>query len=243
MATVAYDKVTIRVIRCTLLLTLSFLQIACVVQPPVTPGDPSYAPVLPQMPMPEEVNDGAIYRSDLAVSLFTDRKARRVGDVITIVLSERTSSTKSSKVGVDKDSNVSIAGDSASTNNSTLLGTNPSFKNFNLPTDLTGSRTFEGEADADQSNSLSGRISVTVAQVLPNGNLVVRGEKWMTLNRGDEYIRVSGIVRPDDISDENTLRSTQLANARITYSGTGEFADSQQMGWLSRFFNSPIWPF
>lgn len=84
---------------------------------------------------------------------------------------------------------------------------------------------------------------MTVAEVLPNGNLVVRGEKWMTLNRGDEFIRISGIVRPDDISPNNTVVSTRLANAQISYSGTGTLADSQSMGWLARFFNSEYWPF
>jgi len=71
----------------------------------------------------------------------------------------------------------------------------------------------------------------------------VRGEKWITLNRGDEYIRISGIIRPEDVSQENTISSTKLANARISYSGTGELAESQSMGWVSRFFNNPLWPF
>lgn len=222
---------------------LILLQSACVIQAPVMQGDPSYAPVLPLPTPTPPTSSGSIYSDAMAISLFSDSKARRVGDVITVVLSERTSSTKSSNIDIGKDSSVSITGDTATSNNGTLLGTNPSFKNLGLPTDLSGNRSFEGEADADQSNSLSGNISVTVADVLPNGNLVVRGEKWITLNRGDEFIRVSGIARLEDITPQNTLRSYQLANAKITYSGTGEFADSQQMGWLSRVFNSPIWPF
>jgi flagellar L-ring protein precursor FlgH len=109
--------------------------------------------------------------------------------------------------------------------------------------DLSGSRSFEGEADASQSNSLSGAITVTIADVLPNGNLVVRGEKWLTLNQGEEFIQVSGIVRPQDVTTANTVLSTQIADARITYSGKGTLADSNRMGWLARFFNSPVWPF
>lgn len=216
---------------------------ACVVHAPVAPGDPAFAPVMPTPAALPPSTEGAIYNTNTAMSLFTDSRAHRVGDIITIVLKERTTSTKSSNITVDKESNVNITGDTATSNNSTLLGTNPSFKNLNLPTNLVGTREFAGEADADQSNSLSGNITVTVANVLPNGNLVIRGEKWMTLNRGDEYIRISGIARPEDITPENTLQSFQLANAQIAYSGSGEFADSQQMGWLSRFFNSPIWPF
>ncbi|MDP3368030.1 MAG: flagellar basal body L-ring protein FlgH, partial [Pseudomonas sp.] len=94
-----------------------------------------------------------------------------------------------------------------------------------------------------QSNSLSGSVTVTVAEVLPNGVLVVRGEKWLTLNTGDEMVRISGLVRADDISSSNTVSSTRIADARLTYSGTGSFADASQPGWLSRFFLSPMWPF
>ncbi len=106
-----------------------------------------------------------------------------------------------------------------------------------------GTREFESTGDADQSNSLSGNITVSIAEVLPNGVLRVRGEKWLTLNRGDEYIRLSGLVRPEDIAPDNTVQSTRLADARISYSGTGEVHDANAMGWLAKFFISPIWPF
>ncbi len=219
---------------------LCTLQTACVVQQAPRPDDPYYAPVtMPAGPV-SAPSSGSIYGNSRAVSLFEDNKARRIGDMITIVLSERTSSSKSSSITVDKDSKVGISG---STNGNTLLGTEPSFANMGLPTDISGTREFEGESDADQSNSLSGNITVTVVDVLHNGNLVVRGEKWITLNQGDEFIRISGIVRPQDVTADNRVQSMQLANARITYSGRGSFAESQQMGWLSRFFNSPVWPF
>ena len=100
-----------------------------------------------------------------------------------------------------------------------------------------------GDAEANQSNSLSGSITVTVAEVLPNGILAVRGEKWITLNTGDELVRISGLVRSEDISQYNTVLSTRVADARITYSGTGAFANASQPGWLSQFFLSPLWPF
>ena len=93
------------------------------------------------------------------------------------------------------------------------------------------------------SNSLSGNITVTVHDVLPNGVLMVKGEKWLTLNQGDEYIRISGMVRPQDIGSDNTVESTKLADARIAYSGTGSVNDSNVMGWMSRFFIGAIWPF
>jgi len=87
------------------------------------------------------------------------------------------------------------------------------------------------------------RITVTVADVLPNGIIAVRGEKWMTLNTGDELVRIAGMVRADDIATDNTVPSTRIADARITYSGTGSFADASQPGWFDRFFLSPLFPF
>ena len=230
----------IRSAKQLVLFTMLILQVACIIPAAVRPDDPAYAPKLPITAQLPRTTAGAIYNPGSAHSLFTDNKASRIGDVITIVLSEQTISKKSSAVSIEKDSEVSIAEDA---NGNTLLGTNPTFNNMSLATSIGGEREFDGGAEADQSNSLSGNISVTVADILPNGNLVVRGEKWITLNRGDEFIRVSGIVRPEDITTDNTVRSYKLANARISYSGRGSLADSQQMGWLSQFFNSPIWPF
>ena len=90
---------------------------------------------------------------------------------------------------------------------------------------------------------MNGSITVTVAEVLPNGNMIVRGEKWLTLNQGEEYIQISGIVRPQDVRTDNTIFSTLVADARIAYSGKGMLANANSPGWLARFFNSPIWPF
>lgn len=197
--------------------------------------DPAYAPTIASnMPVPQRT-DGSLYQDAYGVSLFNDRKAHFVGDVITVTLSERTVSRKSSGVNTSKNSGLDF-------NAGPLLGVNPTIKGNELTTSMEQSRTFDGSADADQSNSLQGNITVTVAEILPNGNMVVRGEKWITLNRGDEFIRISGIVRPEDIAPDNTIVSTRLANAKISYSGTGELAATQKMGWLSRFFNSDLWP-
>jgi len=209
---------------------------ACARTPTPKPGDPYYAPTVSSATNLPPRTEGSLFQQTYGLSLFDDRKALRVGDIITISLTERTVSRKSSGVNVKKDSSTEF-------NAGPLLGTVPSFNGKTLDTSLSQKRDFGGDADADQSNSLQGNITVTVAEVLPNGNLVVRGEKWMTLNRGDEFIRISGIVRPDDISPDNTVVSTRLANAQISYSGTGALADSQSMGWLSRFFNSEYWPF
>lgn len=199
------------------------------------PDDPAYAPTIAaNMPVPQRT-EGSLYQDAYGLNLFDDRKAHFVGDVITVTLSERTVSRKSSGVNTSKNSGVDF-------NAGPLLGVNPTIKGNELTTNLEQGRTFDGSADADQSNSLQGNITVTVAEILPNGNLIVRGEKWITLNRGDEFIRISGIVRPDDIAPDNTVLSTRLANAKISYSGTGALASTQSMGWLSRFFNSELWP-
>jgi len=113
------------------------------------------------------------------------------------------------------------------------------------PLDLrySDSMNTKRESDAAQSNSLSGSISANVMQVLNNGNLVIRGEKWISINNGDEFVRLTGIVRSQDIRPDNTIDSPRVANARIQYSGTGTFADVQKMGWLSSFFMGSWWPF
>lgn len=199
--------------------------------------DPAYAPTMAaSMPIPQRT-EGSLYQDSYGMSLFNDRKAHYVGDVITVTLTEKTVSKKSSGVAVNKNSGVEMDAGTI------LGGVAPAYKGLGLETDIGHNRTFAGDADADQSNSLEGNITVTVAEILPNGNLIVRGEKWITLNRGDEFIRISGIVRPEDIAPDNTIISTRLANARISYSGTGALADSQSMGWMSRFFNSSYWPF
>ena len=206
----------------------------CVHQPP-QPNDPYYAPVLHPQPLPAAPTSGSLYSENTAIGLYEDRKARRVGDIITIQLRESTTSSKSSTTEVTKESDVNIP---ATGTLGTLLGNHYP----ELATNLAAEREFSGGADADQRNRLQGDISVTVVDVYPNGTMAVRGEKWMTLNRGDEYIRISGLVRPGDVGPDNTIISTKIANARISYSGTGTLADSQQMGWLGKFFNSPIWP-
>lgn len=211
------------------------LAAGCTVSRPEKPDDPYFAPKLVPTASRAAPQDGGLY-TDAGLDLFSDRKARRPGDIITIVLKESTVSQKKSNLNATKDT-------AASLDNPTLLGAPLGLGKLDLSASITGKRDFKGKGDAAQSNNLQGNISVTVSDILPNGVLVVRGEKWLTLNRGDEYIRISGMVRPDDIGPDNTVLSTRVANARISYSGTGAMADGSQMGWLSRFFNSGFWPF
>ena len=115
--------------------------------------------------------------------------------------------------------------------------------NSTILNSLESATEFSGGGDSDQSNSLSGTITAVVAKVLPNGLLLVQGEKWFQLNRGEEYVRVSGLIRPEDVSGDNTVSSLRLADARIAYSGTGELAQANTAGWLTRFFLGTVFPF
>lgn len=201
------------------------------------PNDPFYAPILPEIPRQKVAEDGAIFQSDMANNIFSDVKARRVGDIITVNLQENTRATKSAGSSTSKDTNVNV---------NPIVGLGGNALNIggeSVQLGLGASNSFDGDASANQSNTLVGNISVTVVQVLANQNLLVRGEKWLTLNNGDEYIRLTGVVRPADVSPSNEIESTKIANARIQYSGTGSFASGQEKGWLSDFFSSEYWPF
>jgi len=210
---------------------------ACGTLNPPRPGDsPEYRPVAPIAPVPAGANNGAIFQASQAQGLFEDYKARRVGDLVTVELVEKTDAKKSSATSTSKDSGLDMSLGDISVAGRTLAGTDL------LAASGNGSRTFDGAGDSSQSNSLTGDITVTVAEVLPNGNLVIQGEKWLSINQGSEYVRLRGIIRPVDISTTNTIQSTQIANAEVSYAGTGTLRDSNAPGWLTRFFNSPIWP-
>lgn len=216
--------------------TVMLLLGACASQPRTAPDDPHFAPVMAPAPQPLAGSNGSLFQTSGAMDLFSDRKATRVGDIITIMLDEATVSQKSSNVGISKESDVTVP-------EASFLGRGITAGGLTLGANLGAQREFSGEADAAQRNNLRGNITVSVVDVWPNGTLVIRGEKWMTLNHGDEFIRISGLVRPDDVTPENTVLSTKVANARISYSGTGDLAESQSMGWLGRFFNGSYWPF
>lgn len=209
----------------------------------VRPNDPHFAPAMPQKQHKARPKNGSLFLEYQGIALFGNSNNHRVGDIIEVTLDEKTVSTKSTGIAIDKSSDLSLL----EGGNPTVFGKDttkklPIIGDVTLPLSASQSRSFGGDASADQSNSLRGSISVTVTKILPNGNLMVRGEKWMTLNRGDEYIRISGMLRKEDVSLQNTVSSTKLANARISYSGTGDLANSQKIGWLGRFFNSIFWP-
>ncbi len=196
------------------------------------PDDPAYAPALPEESYTDVVPNGSIYSLyNNSNGLYTDTKAHRVGDIISVTLEESTSAKKSADTDISSNNSMNLGAVSVGGKTLKLKGrdTSASFSNTDK---------FEGEGSANQSNSLKGSISVSVVRVFANGNLQVRGEKWLMLNNGDEYVRVTGIIRPEDISSDNSVSSQRIADARIQYGGTGDLANSNKRGWLSRFFNS-----
>lgn len=205
----------------------------------MTEADDVY--VEPEPPAPATA--GAIYQAERGVALFEDVRARRVGDTVTVVLSEQTAASKSASTSTSKDNSVDI-------DNPTLFGSPLGFRSgalssgdLTLENSLQSNKDFSGEGESEQSNELSGSITATVIEVLPNGYLRIRGDKLIAINKGDEHIRLTGIIRPIDIGTDNTISSTLVANARIAYGGSGVIADASDMGWLSKFFNSRWWPF
>lgn len=222
-----------------LLLLLTLGLGACSSLTPPQPGDsPNYRPTPPQPPLAANANRGAIFQAAQSQGLFEDYKARRVGDMVRVQLAEKTNAKKSTATSTTKSSEVAMdVGSPTILGRSVIPGALPL-----LSAAGTGDRTFDGSGDSSQSNQLSGEITVTVAEVLPNGNLMVQGEKWLGINQGNEFVRLRGIIRPVDISATNTVQSTQIANAELYYGGTGAVQDSNAQGWLSRFFNHPVWP-
>lgn len=195
------------------------------------------------MSPPERIDNGSIFQPNRGMVLYEDIKARNVGDMITIVLSEQTNASKSASTSTSKDNAIDVT-------NPTLLGLPTAFsssllssRDMSLASSLESSKSFSGEGDSAQSNQLSGSVTALVTGVLPNGYLRVEGEKNISINQGEEYVRIKGIIRPVDIRSNNSILSTQVANAVISYGGNGVIANSNDMGWLGKFFNSKWWPF
>jgi flagellar L-ring protein FlgH len=181
--------------------------------------------------------DGAIYQSGRDVALFENATAHHVGDTVTVHLVEQTAAQKSSSTSTAKTSKATLPGPTVLGNPVTIHG------NAILSGNLGNEASFAGSGDSKQSNSLVGDITVTVTRRLPNGNLLVRGQKWIAINQGKEFVRVQGVIRPIDITPDNSIVSSKVANARIAYGANGALADANAPGLLSRFFNSPLMPF
>lgn len=202
-------------------------------------NDPEYMPVEPLEADVDVVTTGSMFQDNYANNLYSDIKAHRVGDIITVYLEEATSAKKKAGTSLEKSNSYNLNVSDITLPN-LKYGGQYSLDAFGGGADQ--SSTFEGDSDADQSNSLQGSITVNVTRVLSNGNLEIRGEKWLMLNNGEEYVRIKGVIRSEDVNSDNSVSSRHVANARIQYGGTGDFANTQRQGWLTAFFNSAYWP-
>lgn len=180
---------------------------------------------------------GAIYAQGTEVSLWNNVTARNVGDTLTVVLAESTEAEKSATTTTSKSTSAELTGPTIAGRPITRNGTPL------LEASMGNESQFAGNGAATQSNKLDGYITVTVARRLSNGNLLVRGQKWVAINNGREYVRLQGVVRPSDIAPDNSVVSWKVADAYIAYGGQGTVANASKPGWLYRFFNSPKTPF
>jgi flagellar L-ring protein precursor FlgH len=181
--------------------------------------------------------NGAIFQPGRSGLFATDQRARRIGDILTVSFNETYAATKAQTASSSKTDAFGV----------TLPTALPNMLTGGFDKDPAGlnagtTRSFAGAGNAVQSNSFSGLLSVTVIRVFDNGNMEVQGQKELTLNNGNEYVRVRGVVRPEDISAGNIVSSDRLADAQIRYTGSGHLADSSQPGWLSQLMRT-ISPF
>jgi len=181
--------------------------------------------------------NGAIYQTGMALNLFSDTQGRHVGDIITIRLVESASALASSDTKAEKGQNVElpspiVAGDEVTHKDKKVLENN-----------LTAERDFRGGGESNKAHNFQAVITVSVVDVLPNSYLVVRGEKLITLNQSEDYIRFSGIVRPQDVGEDNSVDSQKVANVRVSYSGKGVLSQANKMGTLAKFFQSDAYPY
>lgn len=216
--------------------------------------DPKYAPIRPHAVITKQQNTGSIYLTSNNITLFETVKAHRVGDILTVVFDEKTTGKKETKTEDKKGmtvglSNPTIFGKAVSTDATTgnaIADTGLGLADELLQalnTSIASNNDFKSKGKSEQKNSLTGNIGVTIKEVLPNGNLVIQGEKLVTINQGDEYIQLSGMIRGRDVGLHNQISSSKVANAQIVYSGVGLTHDSNSAGWGSRFFLSDVWPF
>jgi flagellar L-ring protein precursor FlgH len=179
------------------------------------------------------LNNGAIFQSDRYRPLFEDHRARLVGDTIIVLITEKVSATQKSTSTVNREGTLE-AGISA-----VPFASSNSFNRARA--EATHKNDFTGKGTTENSNDFSGTMTATVVRVLPNGHLIVAGEKQIGVNANVDVLRFSGQVDPRAIAPGNTVPSTSIANVRIEQRGRGQQAEAQSMGWLSRFFLS-LWP-
>lgn len=198
----------------------------CTTVPPTNVHQPMTARPAYRAEMPPA--NGAIWQAGQGRPLFEDRRARYVGDTITVRITERTTATAQSNRKLDKTNSISATVGS-------LLGLpGKTLQGINL--DAESANAFDGKGQAANNNAFTGNITVTVIDVLPNGNLLVSGEKQVAIGQEQEFVRISGVVNPSFVDAFNVVESSKVADARIEYKSSGQLSEGQIMGWMARFF-------
>lgn len=215
--------------KAVLLLIASALLAGCsVVKPPKLPEAAPVPLTVQAQPQSARPRGGGVWAPERASALVSDTRQFRAGDVLTVMLQEVTQASKSADTQLGKQSSGGLQASTGSKKTDISLG---------------AQREFSGGASSSQQNQLQGAITVVVHEVMGNGLLRIQGEKSLTLNQGEELIRLGGYVRATDVDADNRVSSQRIANARIVYSGQGHLADTNTPGWLTRLFNSPLVPF
>lgn len=220
----------VNALTCLLLLFAMLLLAGCAAGP-IPEGRMPPPRSTPPPVVDNTASEGSLYSAHQGLSLFEDSKARSVGDIVTVLLVEKTQASKSATTSTSKATSAEIA-------DATVLG-----QSLGIGTGISGSSSFGGAGASAQSNKLEGSLTATVIERQPNGVLRILGEKRLRLNQGEETIRLEGLVRSADITPANTITSDRIAEARIAYQGKGALAESNAKGWIARFFDSPWMPF
>ncbi len=220
----------------SVLLAATLTACTSVMPPQALTHSPQFEPVYPVQSARETMATGAIYVGRQSDSWFGKGRNFQVGDVITVLLNESTQAARTQNGTITRDSSNTLVPTGLQNYGAGLGGF---MKGINL---TGGSVSNKGTGAADQQASLSGSVAVAVVEVMPNGNLVLRGEKQLALTEGSEVIQVAGIIRPEDVAPNNTVQSRRLANAQIAYRGTGDLANATRAGWGTSALLK-LWPF
>ncbi|WP_067515263.1 flagellar basal body L-ring protein FlgH [Endozoicomonas ascidiicola] len=185
------------------------------------------------------VPNGSLFNPRYGNMMVSDRRAYRLGDILTIELKGTTNISMGGGSSVNKSANIDIPDPTLlGRSSASILGSGRS-----LATSIQPTREYGGATSASRNNSLEGSVAVKVVEVLPNGTLRIQGNKWLTINSGREQIKISGLVRPEDVSTDNKVSSERLAEARVDYVALGDNANAHKPGWFARMLNSPWFPF
>lgn len=228
-------------IKLALIIVIFFLFTGCVVQKTENVRPDNSVVVPPQVVRPRPASGSIWYGENGNNLICTAKKARYINDVVTIIVSETVVGGNSASTNTSRDTSTTAALTSFFGIENAIINNNA---NMNGKIALSGSssNSLKGAGDTDRSSMLEARISARVLRVLDNGNMLIEGKRHLTVNAEDQFIIISGIIRPEDVSADNTVASRHIADARIVYTGDGVINDKMRPGWLTRVVDW-VWPF